>query len=114
MSVDPRLVVLRLAGNWHSKVQREEITLATAFELLVERVAAIVPAFRVCPTCGQQPCPNPAFCESCRAADREIAAGRRCAQCGAGGALDPHRDNERCRIVYLHPECVRFWRKTHR
>ena len=116
MSVaDPRLVALRLAGNWCSKVERDEMELAAAFELLVERVAAIVPSFRVCPTCGQTPCPDPGFCESCRSADQKIAASRKCAQCGAGGELDPHQWREKRTIVYLHRgACERFWKARHR
>jgi hypothetical protein len=115
MNADPRLVALRLASNWHAKVERNELELANAFDLLVERVAAIVPAFRTCLTCSMTPCPDPAFCESMRTADQKIAASRRCAQCGAnGGTLDPHRDNERRRIVYLHPQCLRFWQRGHR
>jgi hypothetical protein len=37
---------------------------------------------------------------------------RRCAQCGAGGELEPHKDQRR--IVYLHKDCLSFWRRTHR
>ena len=114
MSTDPRLVALRLAGNWGQKVERGEMELHNAFDLLVERIAAVVPAFRTCPTCGMTPCPDPTFCASCREADQKIAASRNCAQCGAGGATEPHKNNERRWIVYLHPQCVRFWRKTHR
>src|SRR5262245_3808931 len=115
MSADPRLVALRLAGTWGSKVERGEMELHNAWDLLIERVGAVVPAFRTCPTCGMTPCPNPAFCQGCRKADQELAAARRCAQCGAsGGTLDPHKDHDRRRVVYLHPQCVRFWRKTHR
>src|SRR5262245_5704084 len=114
MSTDPRLTALRLAGTWHSKVERGEISLNQAFDLLVERIAALVPSFGACPTCGERPCPDPGFCQSCREADQKIAASRRCTQCGAGGAVDPHRDDQGQRIVYLHKECVRFWRGKHR
>jgi Protein of unknown function (DUF3631) len=44
--------------------------------------------------------------------DLEIPASlKRCAQCNAGGDdLEPHRDGDR--LVWLHPECVRFWKET--
>jgi hypothetical protein len=113
-AADPRLVALRLAGNWGKKVERDEMTLDNAWDLLIERISAAIPQFQTCPTCGQTPCPDPAFCQGCRAADQKIAAGRKCAQCGDGGATDPHRDNERRRIVYLHKGCERFWKARHR
>jgi hypothetical protein len=115
MSTDPRLTALKLASNWHAKVERNELELDNAFDLLVERIGSIVSSFSTCPTCGLRPCPDPGFCQSCRVADQEIAAARRCAQCGAGGGtLDPHKDQDRRRVVYLHPRCLPFWRKTHR
>lgn len=43
MSIDPRLTALRLASNWASKVERDEMQLSAAFDMLIERVAAIVP-----------------------------------------------------------------------
>src|SRR5215510_11250894 len=100
MNADPRLVALRLAGNWAHKVERDELTLENAWDLLVERVNAIVHV--ACPTCGMRPCPDKAYCATMRAADQEIAQKRRCAQCGAGGDLDPHQDREKRRIIYLH------------
>jgi hypothetical protein len=113
-STDPRLVLLRLAGNWHSKVEQRQITIDAAFDLLLERLGAIIPAFTTCPTCGLRPCPDPAFCESCRKADREIGTTRRCAQCGASGELEPHKDQDRRNVIYLHKQCLPFWRKTRR
>jgi hypothetical protein len=114
MNADPRLVTLRLAGNWGRKVERDEMELTNAWELLIERIGATDPKFTACPTCGQAPCPDAAFCASMRSADQKIAASRKCAQCGGVGDLDPHRDNERRRIVYLHASCLRFWRVKHR
>jgi hypothetical protein len=36
---------------------------------------------------------------------------KRCAQCNAGGdELEPQRDGDR--LVWLHPECARFWKET--
>jgi hypothetical protein len=114
ISTDPRLVLFRLAGNWHQKIEQGQITIDAAFDLLLERLGAIVPAFTTCPTCNLRTCPNPAFCENCRKADQEIGRARRCAQCGACGELEPHKDNDQRKIVYLHKGCLRFWRKTHR
>lgn len=114
MTPDPRLVALRLAGNWAGKVERDEITVDMAFDLLLERVGAIVPKFQACETCGQRPCPDPAMCASWREADRQITAGRTCAQCGAGGDLQPHRHREGRKLIYLHGECRRFWQVGHR
>ena len=114
MSIDPRMTALKLASSWNRKVELGEISLDNAWELLIERVGAIVPKFTACPTCGQVPCPDPTFCESCRSADQKIAASRKCAQCGAGGELEPHRDNERRKIIYLHRGCERFWKARHR
>src|SRR5262245_32311335 len=105
---------MKLCRNWIGKVERDEMDVKVAWDLLRERVAAIDPAFTACPTCGQQPCPDPSFCASCRAADAKIAASRKCAQCGAGGELEPHKDNERRKVIYLHASCVRFWRSRHR
>jgi hypothetical protein len=112
---DSRLVAQKLASNWHAKVERGEIALDQAFDLLVERVAALAPSFGVCPTCGLRPCPDPGFCQNCRDAGQKMAASRRCAQCGAGGTpLDPYRDGEQQRVVYLHPQCKSFWETRHR
>ena len=113
MSADPRLVALRLAGGWARKVELDEISLDNAFDLLVERVNAIVHV--LCPTCGMRPCGDAAFCESMRAADQKVAASRKCAQCGAGGDLDPHQWKEKRTIVYLHRgACERFWKSRNR
>jgi hypothetical protein len=114
MSTDPRLTVLKLASNWNRKVELGELELHNAFDLLIERIAAIVPKFAICETCGLSPCPDRKFCESMRTADQKIAASRKCAQCGGGGATDPHRDNEKKKIVYLHPACRKFWEAHHR
>jgi hypothetical protein len=108
---DPRMITLKLAAGWARKVELEQIDLNVAWDLLLERVAPHL----ACPTCGQRPCPDPTFCQSCRTADAKIAAERRCAQCGAnGGTLDPYPDNEKRRVIYLHSACKRFWEKHHR
>ena len=116
MNADPRLICLRLCGGWLRKVELDEISLDNAWSLLIERIGAVVPAFKTCPTCNQTPCPNPSFCQGCREADRELAQKRRCAQCGAGGSdLEPHQDRDRKRIVYLHRgACERFWKSRNR
>jgi Helix-turn-helix domain len=112
---DPRLVALRLAGSWGRKVELDQMTLDNAWDLLLERLAAVNPAFATCPTCGQTPCPNPGYCQSCRSADQKIQADRKCAQCGAGGELEPHQWREKRTIVYLHRGgCERFWKARHR
>ena len=112
-AIDERLVTLRLARNWVGKVERHEIELHNAFDMLVERVNAIVHV--PCPTCGQRPCPDPAYCSTMRAADQKVAQSRQCAQCNAtGGTLDPHRHLDKRRIVYLHPECRQFWEARNR
>jgi hypothetical protein len=90
--LDPRLVLLRLADSW--------------------RLGAIIPTFSTCPTCGQRPCPDPAFCNKCSKADREIRTARRCAQCGASAGLQPRKDIKA--VAYLHKDCLPFRRKTHR
>src|SRR5262245_14679620 len=108
MNADPRLVALRLAGGWARKVELDEISLDNAFDLLVERVNAIMHV--PCPTCGMRPCPDPAFCESMRAADRKL---RRCSQCGSHAEpLEPHRARDK--VIYLHKECGKFWKARHR
>src|SRR5262249_8509517 len=110
-AVDDRLITMRFVRNWLGKVERDELTIDNAWDLLLDRIAA----FRACDVCGQKPCPDPAFCESCRTADQKIAASRKCAQCGAGGGtLDPHRHLDKRKIVYLHPACKRFWEQHHR
>jgi hypothetical protein len=115
MSADNRLVTLRLAGNWAAKVEKDEITIDNAWDLLIERVGAIVPKFQTCPTCGLTPCPDETFCEACRKADRESRAStHRCAQCTAGGELEPHPDSLGNRVIYLHRECRRFWEARRR
>jgi len=111
MSADPRLVALRLAGSWGRKVELGELSLDNAWDLFLERIAPLA----ACSVCGCAPCPNPGWCQSMRAADEKIAAGRRCAQCGGTGELDPHQDRDRKRIVYLHRgACERFWKARHR
>jgi|SoiMethySBSTD1v2_1073268.scaffolds.fasta_scaffold969889_1 hypothetical protein len=113
-TTDERFVVLRLASNWRGKVERGELELANAWDLLRERIAAIDKKFAACDVCGSAPCPNPAYCQTCREADQKIIGSRKCAQCGAGGDLDPYQDKERRKIVYLHRgACVRFWRGSH-
>ena len=108
MNADPRLIALRLAGNWAAKVEKDELELAHAFDLLCERINAIV--HTTCPTCGCRPCPDKSFCEAMRAADRKL---RRCSQCGSHSEpLDPHRSRDR--IIYLHKECLRFWQGKRR
>jgi hypothetical protein len=111
MSADSRLTVLQLAGRWGRKVELNELALDTAWNLLLERIAPLA----TCSVCGQTPCPDASYCQTMRAADEKIAASRKCAQCGAGsGELEPHGDNERRKIVYLHRGCVSFWQRTHR
>jgi hypothetical protein len=106
MNADPRLIALRLAGNWAAKVDKDQLALDNAFDLLLERVGAIVPKFQACTTCGLRPCPDPALCASWRAADQKL---RRCAQCGSHSKpLEPHRSRDK--LVYLHKECMRFWK----
>jgi|SRR5262245_846253 len=116
MSADPRLVALRLAGSWGRKVELGELDIKVAWDLLTERIGATDPKFQVCPTCGMLPCGDPGYCASMRAADQKIAASRRCEQCKAGGGdLEPHRDNERRKVIYLHRgACERFWKSRHR
>ena len=115
MTADPRLVALRLAGSWGRKVELGELDIKVAWDLLTERIGATDPKFQVCPTCGMQPCGDPGYCESMRSADQKIQASRKCAQCGAtSGQLEPHKDVERRRVVYLHPQCARFWKSRHR
>jgi hypothetical protein len=115
MNADPRIVCLRLAGNWASKIDRGEIDIDAGWNLLIERLGAIVPAYKTCPTCNQTPCPDESFCASMRAADQKIAAGRKCAQCGAGGNdLDPYQDKEKRKVIYLHRDCARFWQGRQR
>src|SRR5262245_38887438 len=109
MNADPKLVCLRLAGNWARKVELDELTLENAWELLLERIAPLA----ACSVCGCTPCPDPSYCQTMRAADERVAQTRRCEQCGGGGQLDPHKDNERHKIIYLHASCVRFWRSKH-
>jgi len=114
-AIDERLVVLRLCKNWCGRVERGELDVQHVWPLLRERVAAVDPAFAACPICGQTPCPDPGFCESCRSADQKIQACRKCAQCGAGGDLDPHQWKEKRTIVYLHRgACERFWKSRNR
>jgi len=109
---DERLVTLRLCKNWCGKVERDEMELKVAWDLLTERVGAADQNFAVCATCGMRPCGDPGYCATMRAAD---ASSRRCAQCGAGGDLDPHQDKEKRRIIYLHRgACERFWKSKHR
>jgi hypothetical protein len=48
MNADPRLVAMRLAGNWAAKLEKDEITIDNAWGLLIERVGAIVPKFQTC------------------------------------------------------------------
>jgi len=48
MNVDPRLVALRLAGTWAAKVERDELELTNSFDMLCERINAIV--HTTCPT----------------------------------------------------------------
>jgi len=106
---DPRMITLKLASNWHAKVEHgraDNGDIATAWGLLTERVAPLV----ACPTCGCTPCPDATYCEPMRAADRKI---RRCAQCGSHSEpLDPHRSRDR--VIYLHKECRKFWEQRHR
>jgi hypothetical protein len=115
-AVDERLVTLRLARNWVGKVERDEMELHNAWDLLIERIGAMAQKFQACVTCGMTPCGDPGYCSAMRAADEKIAASRRCAQCNAaGGDLDPHQDRERKRIIYLHRgACERFWKARHR
>jgi len=104
-TVDERFVVLRLASNWRGKVERGELELDNAWDLLRERMAAIDKKFAACDVCGGQPCANPAYCQTCREADRKL---RRCAQCGSHAEpLDPVRSRDR--VVFLHKECRKFW-----
>jgi hypothetical protein len=116
MSADPRLICLRLGGGWASKVDRGELELANAWDLLLERVSAEAKKFQACDVCGMRPCPDTQFCDSMRAADQKSAASRRrCAQCGGtGGPLDPHPDSLGHRLIYLHRECKKFWEARRR
>jgi len=109
-AIDPRMTALKLASSWNRKVELGELSIDAAWGLLLERIAPLA----ACSVCGCAPCPDSSYCQTMHAADERVAAGRKCAQCGAGGELEALRDNERRRIVYLHPQCARFWRKTHR
>ena len=110
MNADPRLTVLQLAGRWGRKVELNEIDLDVAWGPLLERIAPLA----ACSVCGCTPCPDASWCASMKAADERVAQ-RLCEQCKAGGAdLEPHKDNERRRIIYLHKSCARFWKSRHR
>jgi hypothetical protein len=95
---------MRLTAAWLRKVELDELDIGAAWDLLVERVQAII--HKPCPTCGMMPCPDEKFCASMREADKKV---RRCAKCGHHAEpLDPHRSGNK--IIYLHRECLRFWR----
>src|SRR5262249_11541925 len=116
MNADPRLVTMRLCGNWLRKVELDEISLDNAWDLLRDRVGAIDKSLQPCDICQQLPCTNPSWCEACRKVDQKTAAARRCEQCKAtGGDLEPHKHLDRRRIVYLHRgACEQFWKARNR
>jgi hypothetical protein len=98
---------MRLTRNWVDKVERDDLDIAAAWDLLKERFFAIeIPP---CKTCGMSPCPDESYCAAMRAADEKA---RRCDQCKSPhGPLEPHKANGR--VIYLHAECWRF-RQRHR